>query len=138
MHDWLPIGHMQGHITRDSKCPRCQCSDETIKHMLKCPNSKMREATKKVVGRVVEKFKEMKIPENVKQCLIDIVKSQLAKGHKINVPVSFSLKKAYNQQRQIGFDMMMRGFLSKEWKEILRKNGTRHPEYQMSKILKSV
>ena len=34
--------------------------------------------------------------------------------------------------------MMIRGFLSKEWKEILRRNGTRHPEYQMSKILKIV
>ena len=84
--------------------------------MLKCPNPKMREVTKKVVERVKEKFKEMRIPEHVKQCLIDIMRSQLVKGHKIHVPVGLALKRAYDQQKRIGFDMMMRGFFTKEWK----------------------
>ena len=98
----------------------------------------MREVTKKVVERVKEKFKEMRIPENVKQYLIHIMKSQLIKGHKIHVPVGFALKRAYDQQKRIGFDMMMRGFFTKEWKEIMKERKTRNPEHQMSKILKRV
>ena len=55
----------------------------------------------------------------VGQCLIDIIKSQMIKGHKVRVPEGRTLKEAFMRQKKIGFDMMMRGFLVKEWREMM-------------------
>lgn len=38
MHDWLPVMHMQAHITNNSQYPGCLCSDETLTHLFQCPN----------------------------------------------------------------------------------------------------
>ena len=41
MHEWLPVGHMVGHITGVSDCPGCPKNDEDISQVLSCPNQAM-------------------------------------------------------------------------------------------------
>lgn len=36
MHDWLPVLHMQAHITGFSQCPNCTHPDETLDHIFHC------------------------------------------------------------------------------------------------------
>ena len=76
------------------------------------------------------------MPEYIKQCLIDIIKSQLIKGHKAHVLVGHSLKAAFMRQKKIGFDMMMRGFLVKDWREIMESSKARNEKGKMNSLLR--
>ena len=136
MHDWLPIGHMQGHVTGCTQCPGCKHSKETIKHMLKCPNLAMQDKRKAVIRAVEGRIRKIKMPEHIKQCLMDIIKSQLIKGHKVHVPVGHSLKAAFMRQKKIGFDMMMRGFLVKDWRDMTKGSKTWNAKGKMNSLLR--
>ena len=76
------------------------------------------------------------MPEYIKQCKIDIIKSQLVKGHKVHVPVGHSLKAAFMRKKKIGFDMMMRGFLVKDWRGMMESSKTRNAKGKMNSLLR--
>jgi hypothetical protein len=38
LHGWLPVMHMQAHITGWAQCPGCACPDETMDHLFHCSN----------------------------------------------------------------------------------------------------
>ncbi len=38
MLGWLPVMHMQAHITGQAQCPGCVCPDETMDHIFRCTN----------------------------------------------------------------------------------------------------
>ena len=41
MHGWLPVMHMMSHMSRNSQCPGCLCSDETLDHVVRCLHPSM-------------------------------------------------------------------------------------------------
>ena len=43
MQGWLPVAHMQHHITRINQCPGCKCTDKTMDHLLQCPHPSLTE-----------------------------------------------------------------------------------------------
>ena len=75
-----------------------------------------------------EKIKKLKIPRHRAQCWVDITISQLDKTHKVQVPVGFSLKRAFDAQKAIVFNMMVRGYVVKEWSKLMDDHGTEDPD----------
>ena len=68
LHDWLPTGHMVGHVTGVRQCPGCKHQDETLEHVLCCPNVLARNRATVVVKVMEDKIKKLKIPRHVAQC----------------------------------------------------------------------
>ena len=63
MHDWLLIGHVQKHVTGMGQCPGYPCRDETIVHLLRCPNQQMRKCRLGALKEAMNKgMKKKKIP----------------------------------------------------------------------------
>ena len=62
LHDWLPTGHMVGHVTGVSQCPGCKHQDKTLEHLLSCSNVLMRNRAATVVKVMGDKIKKLKVP----------------------------------------------------------------------------
>ena len=98
MHEWLPTGHMMSHMTKTANCPGCRCVDETFRHMLKCPNPLMRKKSDEVLKTAEDKVKRLQLPIHVRQCLMDILESQLKANDTPHVPVGLALKRAFESR----------------------------------------
>ena len=77
LHDWLPKGHMIGHVTGVGQCPGCKHQGETLEHALCCPNVLVRNRAKIVAKVMEDKIKKLKIPGHIAQCWIDITISHI-------------------------------------------------------------
>ena len=44
VHGWLPVMHMNRSTATTQQCPGCEEADETLEHMLQCPNERMEAA----------------------------------------------------------------------------------------------
>ena len=119
---------MVGHVTGISQCPGCKHQDETLEHVLCCQNILIRNRVKIVAKVMEEKIKKLKIPRQIAQCWVDIIMSQLDKAHKVQVLVGFSLKRAFVAQKVIDFNMMVRGYIVKEWSKLMDAHGTEDPD----------
>ena len=139
MHGWLPVGHMRRHITGMNQCPGCNCTDETIRHVTQCPHEKM-QAKRKVIFDVVRKVgKKGKVPIAILDAFCHVVKTELeGKGRFILPGHKGSISKAIQQQEQIGFNMMIRGFLAQGWMEALIEAKVDNPERRMNTLQRMV
>ena len=50
--------------------------------------------------------------------------------------MGFSLKKAFEAQKAIGFNMMVRGYVVKEWSKLIDDHGTEDPDGKIAKLIK--
>ena len=65
MHGWLPNNHMRQWITGISQYPNCTCRDETLDHMLRCPNQLMKVKRKEMIAAFRKKGLAAKIPRQI-------------------------------------------------------------------------
>ena len=62
MHGWLPVAHMQHHITRINQCPGCKCTDKTMDHLLQCPHPSLTEQQRVIFMKITSTGIKQKIP----------------------------------------------------------------------------
>ena len=62
MHNWLPVMHMLSHMTGNSQCPGCLCTDETLDHIFHCPHIAMETARDSVLTDLHRKGIKRRVP----------------------------------------------------------------------------
>jgi hypothetical protein len=139
MHGWLPVMHMRTHITGMSQCPGCRCPDETIEHFFQCPNPIVKKKQQEIVQQLRKKGLKAKIPKQVLGLLTDIIISQLDGTSDVNTSrYDAQLQKVIVAQQEIGFHMLMRGFLAKAWHTHLKFLKVPNPERRMDSLLQII
>ena len=146
MHDWLPTKHMRSHVEGPSQCPGCPKTKETIDHMLRCPHHLMKSKREEIIRDLRKKGLKTKIPRRIYSAFLDVIDHQLTSqsdfdDNRLLSQSDFNdssysplLQGAIRQQRNIGFNMMLRGFLAEGWYTALQKSGCDHPDTRMSEL----
>lgn len=136
MCGWLPIMHMRQFITGSSQCPGCPCTDETMEHLSQCPNEKMSKSREEAMARIKKLARKRRIPQEVATAFCHIIHTASSGGKHFFLPTfSPAIKKAVEDQKRIGFHLMLRGFLAKSWADALKDSGIKSKvERAMNKL----
>jgi hypothetical protein len=104
---------------RHSKCPRCLSDNETVHHVLQCPNL---EATQ-LWSTSLEKLEQWMTTNHGHPELVELIIMGMSKWHSQEfIPLEFNileptLQRAYSQQRRLGWASFIEGYWSKEWRK---------------------
>ena len=132
MHGWLPNNHMRQWITGISQCPNCTCRDETLDHMLRCPNHQMKVKRKEMIAAFRKKGLAAKIPRRIILPFCEVLETYLhSRNNYISPTYIPSIKKAIRQQLTIGIKFLARGFIVTDWFEAIKATGVQHPDRKM-------
>ncbi|KAL7552549.1 hypothetical protein ACHAWF_016169 [Thalassiosira exigua] len=136
MHGWLPTMHMRHHITEINQCPGCNCQDETIDHMLRCPNPHMKRKREEVIEQLRKKGLEDKIPKKIVKAVVDIITKYFNGEENYILPhYDQEIKAAIWQQEHLGMKFFLRGFIAREWEEAIASTGSTKPHRKLDKLL---
>ncbi len=134
MHDWLPVMHMQAHSTKNSQCPGCAHTDETLDHLFCCKNPRLIRLREVVIIKLQKKSLCLGLP----WVIVDTL-TQLLQDYTLNRPPALpqydQLRRAVESQLQIGVRMLPWGFLSKQWVDLLADFSISFPARKMSGFL---
>ena len=136
MHDWLPTMHMLSHITRNKQCPGCNCADETLTHVFRCPNKLMKKMRREKIDQMRKKGIKEGVPRNIINAYCDVLHVAMTPhATPLNIAeYSTPVQDAIAQQQAIGLNMMIRGFLANGWMAALVDSGTPYPERRMKTL----
>ena len=136
MHDWLPTMHMLSHITKNKQCPGCKCKDETLTHVFRCPHELMRKRRRERLTQMRKDGIKDGIPRNIINAFCDVLKVAVTPNATPLNTAEYStpVQEAIDQQRKIGLNMMVRGFLAEGWMAALVESGTPKPERRMKTL----
>ena len=130
MHDWLPTGHMREWTKEGTQCSGCEETNEKLRHVWQCPTPRMTEKEKTVIASVKRMKRRRRYPNtHMLEALCHVIQCEMdGEGNPVKKTHDTLLKTAIQAQQMIGFDMMMRGFLAKDWMEALMRQGVPSPE----------
>ena len=134
MHDWLPVMHMQAHSTKNSQWPGCTHTDETLDHMFHCKNPQLilREV-------VIIELRKKSLCLGLPRVVVDTL-TQLLQDYTLNrppvLPRHDQLRQVVESQLRIGIRMLPRGFLSKQWVDLLADFSISFPTRKMLEFLR--
>ena len=113
MHGWLATGHMHGHATKVTQCPGCSCTDETIGHMLRCPNRLMDKKRQEILHSLRKKGLRSRVPKRVIEVFCRLLEHYLTecKGDPLRGIYYRPTRQAAHQQMAIGLEYMPWGFV---------------------------
>ena len=137
MHGWLPVRHMQAHITGSTQCPGCHCPDETFEHLFRCKNKKLHKTRIELVGALRTKLLCTGIPWIMVEAIYNML-TEYMNGQKINIPEHQSIAVAMRSQIRVGVHLFPRGFLTVAWVQALEDLSIPHPERKAAILLKSL
>lgn len=130
LHDWLPVMHMLSHIEGSTQCPGCTHSDETITHLLHCPHPLLRAKREEIVTALRKKGLRRRLPRAFLNALSDSILDNAIPGQGRDECTQLHL--AIHSQSNIGWGLMLRGFLSKQWTTALHSLGVTYPTRAIS------
>ena len=93
MHGWLPVGHMHGHATGNTQCPGCECPDETMDHLFRCPQKALMEKKDELVISIRTKGIASGIPRVIMETICQLL-YDLIHGNALMIPDHPSLAQA--------------------------------------------
>ncbi len=135
MHDWLPVMHMQAHMTGNAHCPGCPHPDETLDHMFRCRNVRLVRLRASILTELGKKTLRLGIPRVVRDALLQILWDYTS-GSTPVLPRTPCVRRAVESQLQIGIRMFPRGFLSLKWTDLLTDLSIPFPMRKMAGFLK--
>lgn len=123
MHNWIPTNnflHKQGCAT-SSKCPRCDCHNETAHHIYQCPDKTATNERHKLLEDAIHELTQKGMPkpiintleENLSEILVLQTHKQYNKSK--STPTTTTLETALHHQNLIGWELFLRGYISKLW-----------------------
>ena len=114
MHEWLPVNKMRGQVTGLTQCPGCTHQCEDIRHLFRCPHPLMGKARGEAIEVARKKFAKRRVPRRLVDAIAGIMRSQSGKNGEFVKPTNCpDTRRAVDQQEEIRYGMMMRGFLAK-------------------------
>lgn len=137
MHGWLPVMHMQAHITGRARCPGCVCPDETLDHLFHCSNRILANKRDELLKTLRRKFLAAGIPWAIAEALFDLLSAYLTNTTPV-VPSHPEIARAVAAQIRIGVEFLPRGFLAREWTTLLESFLVDRAEGKMRKVLSTL
>ena len=136
LHGWLPVMHMHGHVTGNFQCPGCECDDETIDHLLRCPNPRMLEIRESGLRKLTQFCTDKRVPPTFQHSFLHFITSTFNKDSR--TPITRISLDVYASQSRIGSIMMLRGFWSKKWITLLKDCGAPHADRLAAQLLRTL
>ncbi|KAL7551610.1 hypothetical protein ACHAWF_018082 [Thalassiosira exigua] len=136
MHGWLPTMHMRHHITKINQCPGCNCQDETIDHILRCPNPHMKRKREEVIEQLRKKGLADKIPKRIVEAVAKTITKYFNGEENYILPhYELEIKAAIWRQEQLGMKFFLRGYIAREWEDAIASTGSTKPHRKLDKLL---
>lgn len=135
MHDWLPVMHMQAHMTGAAQCPSCSCPDETLDHIFHCRHPLLLSKREELLEHLRKKGLKPGIPRPVLDALLVLLLSYFTETPP---PIEFAssiISKAALAQITIGLQFLPRGFLTTCWINALESHGCPHPHRALASLI---
>jgi hypothetical protein len=144
-HGWYNTGHQRAkiHKSSSSQCPSCHGMDETLEHILRCPEGKVRaaryRASVKLRATIVTKCGSSKTWSALHKGLLQ----WLDTGQPVDTailseallePQQVAITKAINDQNLIGWSYALRGYLATSW---VLAYSIEHPTATLSQLRNS-
>ncbi len=137
IHGWLPVMHMQAHVSGLTQCPGCPCADETMEHLLQCPNhSQTKRRKEKMIG-LRKKLMKLGFPRVIMEAIRKLL-SHHCDGTPPIIPQHPGLARAVQDQLRIGLHLLPRGLISTQWLLLLQEYAVEHPDRAISGFLKTL
>ena len=137
MHGWLPVMHMQAHITGRTQCPGCLCPDETTDHIFHCTNRVLVHKREELLLNLRKKWLAAGIPRVITDALYNLLFAYLKRKAPPSHPHP-EIARAIAAQIRIGIELIPRGFLAQEWTTLLESFSIGRTEGKMMKVLNSL
>lgn len=137
MYGWLPIMHMQAHITGIKQCPCCTSPDETMDHLHQCPHKDLTEKREILLTKFRKKGLQLDIPRAIMDAIIGTLQAH-SHDEVVRPAEHASIVAAVLSQQQIGTHLLFRGFLAKEWETALDDFSVDHSRRKLVGLLKAL
>ena len=129
IHDWLPVMHMQGHMTGNRQCPTCAHPDETLGHLLQCRHPSLVRAREESLEMARKKGQKLGIHTMVLTALCHLLMEYLT--GEIYEPTKDVIREAVLAQRVIGLQYLPRGIIAVQWRQALESLNCDNPNQKL-------
>ena len=135
MHDWLPVMHMQAHMTGTKQCPSCPHSDETLDHLFHCPHPALLAKREELLEHLRKKGLKVGTPRVVMDTIVILIQAYFTGSLPPTSSTSPSITLALETQIQIGLEYLPRGFLATHWIDALEEHGCPFPHRTLAHLV---
>ena len=137
MHGWLPIMHMQAHISGSAQCLGCTCSDETMDHLFQCVNATAAQQRETSLVALRTKGIALGITRAVMEA-VTLILYEYTNALPTTIPDHPQIAAAVRAQQEIGVHLLPQGFLARSWTDVLEDFSVEHPDRKISGLLKAI
>lgn len=137
MHDWLPVMHMQAHMTGTKQCPSCSHSDETLDHLFHCPHPTLLNKWEELLEHLQKKGLKLGTPRVVMDTFVLLLQAYFAELSPPTISPSPHLRITLEAQVKIkiGLGFIPCGFLTTHWIDALNAHGCSSPHQTMAALI---
>jgi hypothetical protein len=132
MYDWLNTGKQKDLFEQDGICPCCGIGIETQLHMFQCHNPDIARARSKCLTTFIQHMQMKNVPPDIIAAIIEITSAtfeQRTPNLDYTIPTS---------QQMIGYELLTRGFLTKQWLTAIMHFTQDKPEQKLKSILQGL
>jgi hypothetical protein len=133
VYGWLPIGKRRQTIDSRAKitCPSCGNDEETHDHIVQCEEPKRKLISESLVLSIRQLCEKSKVNEHLTENFLSHLTAWTENTIAPTIPSNNdALRRAIDEQKLIGWDNCMRGFISVKFQQIINRDKTN----QMSKF----
>ena len=135
MHDWLPVMHMQAHMTGTKQCPSCPHPDETLDHLFHCPHPTLLAKREELLEHLRKKGLKLGTPRVVMDTILLLLQAYFTGSPPPTSSSSPHITLALETQVQIGLRFLPRGFLATHWIAALEAHGCPFPYRTLAALI---
>ena len=120
MFDWIDSGHQKAKMEQEKGCPCCGADDETLEHIFQFTNKQMCKVRNEIFEMVTKTLQGIRCPDQVVCPFVEALKC-LSEGKDITITERIGKKvaTAIEDQRWICKHLMLRGILSRKWRDAI-------------------
>lgn len=135
MHDWLPVMHMQAHITGVRQCPNCTHNDETLDHLFHCTHPTMKCKREELLAHLRKKGLKLGIPYPILDAMISLFSTYFNNGQPTHHTYPDLIQRAATTQLNIGLMYLPRGYLATSWIDAMEAYDCPHPAQKLAALI---
>lgn len=133
IHDWLPVMHMQGHMTGNKQCPACTHNDETLNHLFQCTHPSLVRTRTDTLATARMRGQKLGINATVLTALCDLLQEYFT--GKTYEPTQDIVGEAVAAQRAIGLQYLPRGIFAIQWRHALESRSCDHADRKLASFI---
>ena len=120
MFDWINSGHKKAKMKKEKGCTCCGVEEETLEHIFQCKHKQMCKVQDESFDVVTKTLQGIRCPDQVIRWFVEALKC-LSEGKDITITGSIGKKAAaaIEDQRRIIQHLMLRGILSRKWRDAI-------------------